>query len=273
MSNMPVPPEKPKNSNREILVLIGVIAVLCLVAIGIASYLGLTVLKNNIQDMVVKAATQTQDAYSAQATATHDAGVNDRAAFEFIEPFNDNRNLWDTLVFDDNFLTGQTTIANGMYVWSIQKAKQGFILSGGRNGNQLDLTDFDVYVDAKRAQGSQSGACYGLEFRASLIRQVASYYIDEVCDNSYFTVLYHDGATNDWTTLYTWTRSDAIRPNDWNTIGVSARGTHFTFTINDWTVVELNDASQKSGDVRLMVDIQGGETAVIWFDNFALQPR
>ena len=274
MGDQPVPPEKPKISNREYAILIGVIVVLCLVAAGIAIFLGLMVLQNDLQDTVARAATETQDAYSAQATATHDARVSDRAAFEFIDAFDDNRYQWETSTFDDNFSTGQMNVADGMYVWSIQKAKQGFVLSGGRTGNPVDLTDFDVYVDAKRAQGSQSKACYGLEFRVALLRQQAgSFYVDEVCDNGYFIIFYHDGPTNAWKTLRAWTRSDAIRPDDWNTLGVSARGTHFTFTINDWTVAELDDASQKSGDVGLMVDIQNGESAVFWFDNFALQPR
>ena len=67
--------------------------------------------------------------------------------------------------------------------------------------------------------------------------------------------------------------SDAIHANEWNTLGVSARGSHFIFTINDWTVAELDDSRSKSGEVGIFIDVWEGQSGSVAFDNFAVQSR
>jgi hypothetical protein len=274
MSGMPVAPEKPKIPKGVLPIILAAFLVLCFFALGITGFLGLSWWQiQSTRDRAATAATQTVQAFSVQATASHLARAKDRAAFEFIDPFNDNRNLWDTYEINDDYLTGGIQIENGVYVWTVDHAKQGFVHWEQIIRGPHDLTDFDVYVDAKRIKGSASGVCYGLQFRVSPIRQMNNYYAYGVCDNGYFQIEYYDGGSESWTTLSPWTHNDVILANEWNTLGVSARGDHFTFSINDWTVTQLDDARLKTGNVRLYIDVQDGESGVVWFDNLALQPR
>lgn len=164
-------------------------------------------------------------------------------------------------------------IDDGVYQWNIDKAKKGFSWFGGRNSGRIIYTDFDLYVDARRIQGTAADICYGLRFRESVTRQEDNAYVFEVCDNGYFQVDYYDGKTKTWSTLKDWTWSDAILADEWNKVGVSARGPHFTFSINDWTVADLEDARLKNGKVAVFIEAEEGETGKIWFDNFAIQPR
>jgi hypothetical protein len=56
-------------------------------------------------------------------------------------------------------------------------------------------------------------------------------------------------------------------------LGVSARGSHFTFTINEKEVAQLDDSRSKSGEVGVFIDSCEGKSGSVAFDNFALQSR
>lgn len=87
-------------------------------------------------------------------------------------------------------------------------------------------------------------------------------YFYVVCDNGYFRVEYHE-EPNTWDVLNGWTKTDAIHPGEWNTIGVSACGSYFVFFINDWTVAELDDNRSNSGKIDLLIDIQQSDPGII----------
>jgi hypothetical protein len=267
--------EKPINSDHPksaafIWIFGGTILALCLFFSITTSFAVSMILIQSRQSSV---ATQTRAAYSLNATATHVAAVAERAGFEFFDQFNDNKNGWLIGENDDAYFIGHNKVEQGVYVWNIEETKLGFAGWGTKRSGRLNLTDFDAYVDTKLVQGSPSGICYGLQFRASIIRQSDSYYTYEICNNGYFRVNYHEGKAADWETLIDWTRSEAIHSNQWNTIGVSARGTHFVYTINDSKVAELDDNRLDTGNVSVFIDIESGEAGTIWFDNFALQSR
>ena len=243
---------------------------LCLCIIVITSFLGLSAWQAN---RTHAPATATWQALLSQATATHVARVNDLNGYEFIDHFNDNSNGWDTYNVDNEYMTADVQVANGVYDWTINNAKKSFSTWGTKSSGKHTLGDFDVYVDARLNPDSADNLCYGLRFRSEQVFSGANFYAFDVCNEENFQVYYYDGVTSNWITLHTSTKSDAIHPNEWNTLGVSARGTHFTFTINDWTVAQLDDSRLKAGDVGVFVEVFQGQSGTILFDNFALQPR
>jgi hypothetical protein len=267
MSLIPLTPDEPKTHNKILIIVLGVVLGLFVCAIACAGIGGFSVFK--LKSSIDQAA----QAYSAQVTATHVARATDRASFKFIDTFDDNRNGWFTQDVDDEYFKGNISINDGVYVWNVDQTRKGFIYWGETSRGRENLTDFDAYVDARLAQGDSSGICYGLQFRASIARQMNSYYDFEVCDNGFYRVDYHDGSTETWTTLLHWKKSDAIQSDQWNTLGVSARGADFTFIINDWTVARLHDTRLAAGQVRVYIDSYEGSVGTIWFDNFALAPK
>jgi hypothetical protein len=223
---------------------------------------------NRTLNMVATATTQT---LQTQATATHVAKATERAGFEFIDRFNDNSNDWWTENIDDELMTGEITIANGVYNWNIDKTKQGFAWGTTKSSGRRNLNDFDLYVDARLNKGSADKLCYGLRFRDS--SESDSYYAFYICDEKDFEIAYLGGESDSWTILHSSTDSDTIHANEWNTLGVSARGNHFIFTINDWTVAELDDSRSKSGEVGVFIEVWEGQSGSVAFDNFAVQSR
>jgi hypothetical protein len=248
--------------------LLGILAVLCICALVFTGVVGLYVWRaDRTRSLAATAGAQTLQAGAAQATASPAS-----PAYAFFDPFDDNLNSWGVGDIPGSYLTGQTRIENGVYVFTVEKTTLGAVDWSLRD-HPADLADFDASVEAKRMYGSPSGVCDGLQFRAPNLRQLSGYYDFGVCDNGFFHVDYYDGEAESWTTLRGWTRSDAIRADEWNKLGVSARGDQFTFTINDQNVAQLNDAHLTSGDVRFYIDMQIGESGTVWFDNFSLLAR
>ena len=267
MSMIPISPEKPKKaeSGRLIIMIIVGLLFLCVLIWGGLGGLAYWAGKRTLE--------KTATAVQVQATSTHVAAATKRAGYEFVDGFNDNRNGWFTENADDESVTAEITVANGVYNWKIDKTKKAFAWGGEKSSGRLMLTDFNAYVDARLNKGSSDGLCYGLRFRESAASNGFSYYSFHICNENSFQIDYYDGDTQGWTVLRSSTQSDAIHANEWNLLGVSARGNHFTFTINDWKVAQLDDIRSKSGNVGVFLDADKGQSGSIAFDNFALQSR
>jgi hypothetical protein len=267
MSMVPINPEKPKKteSGRLIILIIVGLLFLCVLIWGSLGGLAYWAGKRTIE--------KTATAVRVQATSTHVAAATSRAGFEFIDQFNDNSYGWFTGNTDDETVTAEITIANGVYNWKVAKTKKGFAWGGEKMGGRLFLTDFDAYVDARLNKANVAAPCYGLRFRESPTSATNSYYAFYLCNEQDFLVDYFDGNSNEWTSLRGATNSSAIHANEWNLLGVSARGSHFTFTINDWKVAELDDSRSKSGGVGVFLEADKGQSGSVEFDNFVLQSR
>jgi hypothetical protein len=269
MNMTPISPEEPKQTKSGLLVILAIILTLCLCVTVLAGMGGFSIWKiNRIENLAATAAVQTMQ---AQATATHLADATERASFKFIDRFNDNNNDWLTENLDDEFMTGEITIANGVYNWNIDKTKQGFAWGDTISSGRLSLNDFDMYVDARLNKGSADKLCYGLRFRDS--SESDSYYAFYICDEKDFEIAFLGGESNSWTILHSSTDSNAIHANEWNTLGVSARGDHYIFTINDWRVALLDDSRSKSGEVGVFIEVWKGQSGSVAFDNFTVQSR
>jgi hypothetical protein len=92
-----------------------------------------------------------------------------------------------------------------------------------------------------------------------------------ICNDSHFELHYYD--ENKWQPITLSDYEDIIQPFDWNRIEISARGDHFIFTVNNTEVFEMNDDRLDQGNLGIFIDIDRGNSAVIWFDNFGFQSR
>ena len=198
MNMIPISPAEPRQSKSGLLIVLAIILTLCLCVAVLAGMGGFSIWKiTRTLNMAATATTQTMEAQAtatkqtmqaqatatkqtmqaqetttkrtmqAQATTTHVADATDRAGFEFIDQFNDNRYNWFTGNIDDEFMTGEITITNGVYNWNIDKTKHGFAWGDTKSSGRLSLNDFDLYVDARLNKDSADKLCYGLRFRGS----------------------------------------------------------------------------------------------------------
>lgn len=208
----------------------------------------------------------------AKSTLTVVAHTTEQAQYAFVDPFSTNTEYWRTGSTNDEYSNSFSSINGGVYRWDIREVKQTFLdWAPYRMGNWME--DFDVYVDTKiKAKDSlPSDICSGFVFRAVSLDWEEGIYTFSVCNDSYFSVDYYD--RNGWDIISDWMNSDAIQPNDWNRLEINARGSQFTFLINNEVVFEMTDARAPKGGLGLLLEVNEEKPVSIWFDNFGLQRR
>jgi len=204
-----------------------------------------------------------------RATATAAARITEQADYEIVETFSTNSEHWEYGAQNSEYWTGSKVIANGVYIWNVDKVKKTFISRQGFYRGKSSK-DFDVYVDTKIVEGNPGEVCTGLLFRTTLRGWQNGTYAFSLCNNSYFEINYRDIAG--WESISGWQYSDVIHPSDWNRIEVNARGDHFTLRINHAVVFEFTDDRQPEGGLGMFIGIKEENPAVVWFDNFGYQP-
>jgi len=285
MQETPAPSSAPETSagpRRDIMIIVGILAVGCcaVVGLGISGYFLYQSFQSNVsaaatsQMQVTQAARRTELAEATlQAQATQTARRTELASFDFYETFADNGNDWYTGDEDSDFWRGAIKVSDGVYGWNVLENKQPFIAWEGYN-SQVSYQDFDVTVDVRRAEGPEDQACYGLLFRESTttVGFDDGAYTFSVCDTPQFSVHYFSAETN-WEVLIDWTDESAIRPGEWNTLGIRARGAEFTFLINGKEVGTATDSRVTEGYIYPYVDMYESATGLIQFDNFGISTR
>ena len=227
------------------------------------------------QQMVSSNSTSTALAVATQQakpTATVIAHATEQAQYAFVDPFTKNTEYWHTGSNNDEYSKSFTSINGGMYRWDIREVKQTFLdWAPYRMGNWME--DFDVYVDTKikAANGLPSDICSGFVFRAASLDWEEGIYTFSVCNDSYFSVDYYE--QDDWHEISGWMYSDVIQADDWNRLEINARGSHFTFLINNEVVFEMTDDRQPRGGLGLFIEVNEEKPVSILFDNFGLQRR
>ena len=207
-----------------------------------------------------------------QAALTSTAIVRsaEQDKYEYIERFAKITGDWFVGSYGKKYGDMRMIIKNGVYVWDVADSK-GFTQST-EFYKEKKIKDFDIYVDSKFVKDAVVGAaCNGFFFRKPSTDWNHGAYTFAICDDSRFEIYYY--GENRWQSITFVEFEDSIRPSDWNRIEISARGNHFIFTINNVDVFEVTDDRLKEGSLGLFIDIDEGNAAEIWFDNFGYQSR
>ncbi len=208
----------------------------------------------------------------AKVTATAVARLAEQDQYEYVERFDKPSGYWYVGMYDENKKFGDTqlSIKDGVYIWAVADTK-GFTQSIDFS-KEDKVKDFDVYVDSKVVQGpKESTVCSGLFFRRRTSDWNDGAYTFSICNNAHFEVHYY--GDNKWQTITYSEYERAIQPSEWNRMEISARGDHFTFIVNNTKVFEMTDDRLKEGGLGLSVNMDEGNSATIWFDNFGFQSR
>jgi hypothetical protein len=287
------------DSRRNMGIVLGIIAVLCCLIVAFSAS-GFYYIKESSQAWnaqntataeVIAQAVATNKAYATgtavalstqlQATAVAQATLNanttatliahrtERANYPFIETFDDNKKAWDIAKRASGFFTYEISVKNGVYSWEFAAAKKTFAFWGNYK-SQESLKDFDVYVDGVLKEGDPENYCYGLVFRESPDGVDYGAYTFEICENGQYSI-FHYNKEKGWNGISGWQASNAIKAGDWNRLEISARGSHFVFTVNDVQIFEMDDDRQAEGYLSLLVNIHKEAPGKIWLDNFGLR--
>lgn len=204
------------------------------------------------------------------AASTAIAQATQVAGYQFFEDFHNNANAWDSGYQKNDFWYGTLNIQHDMYVWNIKEFyDEDGVLSWRDYEKNNPLGDFDMSVDGKLDTPEATHMCYGVAFRSSDTGE----YIYSICDHQSFSVRYNEDGLERDEFLKPWTLSSVIRPGEWNTLAINARGDHFILWINNVVVFEFTDARLPRGKVSLLLNAHDDIPGTILFDNFGLQPR
>lgn len=204
--------------------------------------------------------------YEKEIFATAMVDSTQQARFEFADQFDGNKFRWSTERANNKYFDGSIEIKDGTYRWDVTNPKQAFVYWSDFRP-YMYLKDFDVYVDTKLPDTTVGNVCSGIIFRKSEQADDIDdyYYYFSFCNSSVVKVSYHAGKEG-WENITTINISTP--PKDWNRLEVSARGSHFTFMLNNVLVYEMDDARLDAGGLALAVEVKDQVPALILFDNF-----
>ncbi len=175
--------------------------------------------------------------------------------------FDTNANGWLTGEKKDEYGRINRSIKDGKYRLDA-KADKGVVWR--TLPSSKSVSNFYVSVDAQRVEGLKS-ATYGLLF----CYDGANYGYFRIRDDQLFGVdIRHQSK---WKTIKEWTRATAIRPGQVNRLTVRGEGPRFAFFINDQLVAQLLINELAAGKPGVVIELNGGESALYEFDNFEVR--
>ena len=171
---------------------------------------------------------------------------------------------------DDQYKSVNLTIANGKYRWEgagIKPQPSGTPGPGPFiSANLTKHVDINTYLATTARRISGPSSSYGLIFRLGK----DGYYYFVVADNAqgFAVFLYFSAGGVD--TIINWQNTPVIKANGENRLAVEARGSHFTFYINDKPVDTADDNRLPDGTkAGIMIEMPPtGEKATFEFDDF-----
>jgi 3-keto-disaccharide hydrolase len=129
--------------------------------------------------------------------------------------------------------------------------------------NSQEFGDFVVEVEAYLDELPDDGE-YGLDIRDN--EDTGDFYRFVLNGNRQFEFWKY--IDNNWTGLFGWTKSSAIKASPGNnTIKISAIGDTFTFYVNGKKVGECIDSSLSRGEISLLAETVENSPANVGFDN------
>jgi TolB protein len=157
---------------------------------------------------------------------------------------------WYTGDYTENGRRDIRSISNGVYAWSLENADGYTYWSPASTGV---FKDFAVSVDVRHMAGTLYDG-YGLIF----CNAANNYYAFAIQDSGYYSVAVW--SADKWNLNVPLSRSNAIKPGEFNHLMVLAETGTFKLFINDEFVQEFHDNTLPSGDVGLMLNSQNGNT-------------
>ncbi len=167
------------------------------------------------------------------------------------EEFNDNKNEWLLEPYNDDHITLNRSIENGVYIWDYQS-------TGGSSfwdfpSSMTLLKDFVASVEIKHTAGNLDEK-FGFILRASLDRK---YYLLQITESG--TILFKSDVldSNDHSQILFEGTSSAVKIGEPNIITVKASGGHFVFYVNNQWAGEVWDDQIKEGYVGVLTSTSG----------------
>lgn len=165
---------------------------------------------------------------------------------------------WNVNVTDDEWVTVNRTLKNGIYEWSIFSKKSGMRLE------ILEvvpvISDFDLQANIKQVNGE---IAYGLVFRETQ----KGYYIFYIYKDTFRLSAYTYGK-KEWESILTPRVSSAIKVQEWNTLRVIANGSSIQLYINGQVVGSVKDDKFDEGQVGIAVVPGDKESSTYEIDMF-----
>jgi hypothetical protein len=206
----------------------------------------------------------------AMGTATALVRTADQDTYEFIEHFDQISGRWFVGVYNKRYSDARIAIKDDVYIWNIANSKDYTMSTDFYKGNKLK--DFDIYMDLKFVESSRLGAvCSGFFLRRPSQAWTDGAYIFTICNDSHYEIQFF--SEEGWQTITNSDYESIIDRSGWNRIGISTSGTRFEFIINNLTVFEMTDDRLQMGSLGIFIDMDKGNSAEIWFDNFGYRSR
>jgi len=199
---------------------------------------------------------------TSQAIQTTIATVSSQWDALMSDSYTSNLNRWELGEDDDGYANIIRTIDSGVYKWDATSKKR-FI--SWIKASTKSVGDFLLTVEIHRTEGTRSSD-YGLIFRRDI---GGNYYYFGINEYGYHVLLNYN---NKWIDIIEWAPSSAILPESPNRLTVIAKGSHFTFLINDQFVATATDDRISQGITALAIKLhRADQQAVFEFDNFELK--
>jgi len=172
---------------------------------------------------------------------------------------------WNVGTNDDQYMTSNTQIVNGGYLWDLT-AKQGSVNEEfAEPPIPLPSGAFHYSVTVQVVHGP-SGMGYGLMFRE---QDHNNFYYFEVMQDGNYDVL---ALVNEkWVTLVPKTATNDLLANGNDKLEVIGNGGSYQFLINEKQQTTLADSRFSGGNIGLVAELfNPGETASLIFDNLTV---
>jgi flagellar biosynthesis GTPase FlhF len=204
------------------------------------------------------------DSAATEESADNLLSQASRWSIKLSDTFSNNNNNWHTTTIDSEWGKGSIRVTDGKYRWTYSSAK-GSIYRAWKY--TVSLSDFYLAVDGQETGASITGEL-GVVFRNS---EAGDFYYFGIHpgSQSYFFYLNYD---DEWSPLINYTKFPSIYSDRPNKLSIIARGSQFSFFINDQFATEATDDTLSYGPIGLAIALNNAnESSAFEFDNFELR--
>jgi hypothetical protein len=176
-----------------------------------------------------------------------------------------NDDAWPLGEDTDAYADTNMEIKDGVLRWSLRAHQNVYYHIEPRYSND-SRRDFYLFTRVRQVSGPLDSD-YGVTFR--LIGW--KHYYFSISDAGKVLVYKRGSQEGDDSKQLYWDISASVQPGEFNELVVFAKGSHFTFCVNQQVVAELDDESYVSGRFGVQMELeQATDEAVIEYDNYTV---